>query len=153
MITTRAMLIGVARYLHAQGVGKYIEQGDTSSYFAPGDTAIVIGSMPTDPDKVICLGAYGGTESTSLAWDSPMVQVRTRGIPQDDLGPDDLADEVRNVLHQARYVPAGPGSLSSITRSSWVPLGEDSNQRGERSDNYRVLMSNRTANSNSTRSH
>lgn len=139
------MLIGVARHLHAQGVGKYIEQGDTDSYFTKDDVAIVIGSMPTDPDKVICLGAYGGTESSEVSWDSPMVQVRTRGNPQDDLGPDDLADAVRFVLHQARYVPAGAGSLSSITRSSWVPLGEDSSQRGERSDNYRVLMSNRTA--------
>lgn len=153
MITTREVLVGVARHLDAAGVGRYIEADDTESYFTDGDVAIVLVTMPEQPHQVICLGAYGGVEDSVTAVDFPMVQVRTRGLPHDELGADDLADQVRFHLHQARYLPAGSGSLSSIARSSWVPLGEDSNQRGERSDNYRVLMSNRTANNPKSRSH
>lgn len=136
------VLKGFARILDDNGLGRYIdEEADPLAVFGPHDTAIILKNVPSDPDQVIVLNAYGSNDDAVFAMGSLMVQVRVRGAACDD-----LADAIFDLMHGARYVRLVPGepAVSHILRQSSLQIGEDGNGRQERTDNYEIFGANRT---------
>ncbi|MBA9003662.1 minor capsid protein [Thermomonospora cellulosilytica] len=132
------LLTGVASYLAAQGVG--IWRADGSAYQA-GETAIVLATMPPNPDRVICLQTY--PVSVDGSWDVTVgLQVRTRA-GRDPREVADLSDAVYDALDGLSGVEFGGVRVSQMFRRSGeelsAPGGTDRQaDRHERTDNYYV---------------
>jgi hypothetical protein len=128
---TSRVLTGLAEHLAAAGVGTWRATG---SYQA-GETGIVIRAVPASPDRIITLAAYPagggpGNASTTLG-----VQVRLRG-GRDPRDVDDLADAIFDAIDSSGpHLWHGVG-VSQVYRQSYSSLGQDSNGRWERSENY-----------------
>lgn len=144
MISSEDILVAYARKLAVAGVGQFNE--NPNAVLSSDTPQIVLVTMPPEPDRVICLNMYGGPDDSQLGLSRPGLQVRARGGKLDVFGADRLLEGVFRVLQGLRYLRVGDQSISHTERLSWLPLGEDSNQRSERSDNYRVLMSSYTDN-------
>jgi hypothetical protein len=112
---------GIARHLAALGLVAYDPAG-------PGPNDVFFDVMPASPDEAVCLTVYGGAPLDSLLpYDSPSLQVRTRGPAtavgratararaQDlyselhGLGPVDLPDGTRLILAVANQSPGSMG--------------------------------------------
>lgn len=133
MSYTGDLLDGLAQYLAAAGVGVYRADG----VFAATDTAIVVGVMPSAPDRVVCLTAYPVTDDAALTDTTTGVQVRTRTGP-DPRTTDALDDAAFDVLQGASLLAFGAAQVRLITRVSGAPMGADAAGRIERSSNYYV---------------
>lgn len=132
---TADLLRGVADLLAARGVGTW--RPDTA--YQTDETAIVLGTMPPDPDRVVCLTCYpvdlDGHGDVTVG-----IQVRTRAgqDPRDVL---DLADTVYDALDGLAGVELGGVWLSQMYRRSGEELGASAGvdqqaDRHERVDNY-----------------
>lgn len=129
---TRDLLTGWAERLAAAGVGTWRPDG---SPYQPGETAIVIGDLPPQPDRVIGLRAYQvAQEESDQVWG---VQVRVRGRPGDTMDADNVADAVYDVMHYATPGPMGSVAIAFVWRQiGGASLGQDDNRRTERADTY-----------------
>lgn len=132
------LLAGIAELLADRGVGAWRPDGTA---YAPDETAIVVGTMPPGPDRVICLNWYpvdlDGRGDVTVG-----VQVRTRaGADARDVL--DLSDAVYDVLDGLAGVELGGVWVSQIFRRSGEELGAAAGvdrqaDRHERVDNYYV---------------
>jgi hypothetical protein len=151
---TTDLLTGLAEHLAARGAGTWRPDG---SAYASTETAIVIGAMPPDPDRVICLRSYtvdwdgfGDEDDDGRIDVTTGLQVRTRGgrDPREAL---DLADAVRDALDGLAAVRLGAVWVSQIVRRSGEELTAMTSvdrqaDRAERVDNYYVQASRPTPN-------
>lgn len=122
MSHTRDLLAGLRDELIAAGV----------------TTPIFYKELPTTPDRVIALTAYSSADEATVALSHIRVQVWFRGAVNTSLDPDDLADDVFDVLHGLMNRTYGGVHLVQCFRVSSVPLGVDGNKRSQRSDNYEI---------------
>jgi len=129
---TRDLLVGLAQYLHDQGVGVY----DPDEAYEPTSTVITMKNMPSTVPRAIMLTAYIPSDHPTVNLTQYRVQVMSRGLPNDSLDVDDLGDSVFNVLHGLEHVDFGTAHVVQALRVSSIPMGEDDNNRHERSDNY-----------------
>jgi hypothetical protein len=130
------LLVGLAQLLDARGVGAY-RPGVAQAADA---VAIVLSDSPPEPDRVIVLTAYPLTDDPTLNDLVLGVTVRCRGRPDAVLGADELADQVRRVLHGLQHTQFGATAyVSLLSRFSSAPLGMDANRRRERVENYRAM--------------
>lgn len=130
---TTSLLTGLAQHLADNGVGLW---RPTGTYVA-GETGIVLAAMPPDPDRIVCLTAYPVSSRPDTADATVAVQVRTRA-GKDPRDVADLSDEVYELLHGATHLIFGGVPVVQILHRSGVPMGRDSRDRWERSDNYYV---------------
>lgn len=112
---------GFARHLTALGLVAYDPTG-------AGDNDVFFDVMPPTPDEAVCLTLYGGAALDSLLpYDTPSLQVRTRGPATaagratararardlydalHGLGPVDLPDGTRLILAVANQSPGSMG--------------------------------------------
>lgn len=119
---TRDLLVGLKADLVAAGIA----------------TPIYFGDLPTTPDRAMALTAYSAVDQPKVALSTLRVQVMVRGIPNDSLDGDDLADSIFNALHglENRSYASGTVHLVQCLRISAVPLGIDTSKRSTRADNY-----------------
>lgn len=122
MSFTRDLLIGLKAELVAAGV----------------TVPIVFGELPTTPDRAVGLGAYSAVDDPTTAHSTLRVQVVARGIPNNSLDADDLADDIFQAIQAIEDRTYGTAHLVQCLRVSAVPLGIDGSKRSARSDNYEV---------------
>src|SRR5690606_22439626 len=119
-------------HLDDAGVGVW----RTSGIYTAGETGIVIRAVPQTPDRVITLAAYPlGTGIPGVADHQTAVQIRIRGTT-DPRVCDDLADAVYEALDGLGNVTLDGVDVVQAWRQSYTSLGQDSNGRWERSENY-----------------
>ncbi|XTZ18190.1 minor capsid protein [Micromonospora echinospora] len=129
---TTLLLTGLAEHLHAAGIGTWRTDGP----YAPEETGIVIRSVPQSPDRLLTLAAYPvGSTAPGLADHQLAVQIRIRA-GTDPAECDDLADEVYELLDGAYGLTWGGIPVVQVWRQSYTSLGDDSNGRWQRSENY-----------------
>lgn len=100
------------------------------------DVAVFYGALAEAPHRAVGIRTYGGTDPLVYG-PQRRVQIRSRGMPDDPDGADDLAGLVLAVLQG--YTGRG---ISHIARQNFGPLGADANRREERSDNYIITLDN-----------
>lgn len=137
MSFTTDLLAGVAQLLEDEGVATWNPAG---AYPADARRPIMMGVVPSGPDEVLTLTAYGITDDPSLSDSVHGMQVRGRA-GRDPRTVDALLDDVFDVLHGLHGVDLPGGiRLELALRRSWTPLGADDNSRHERSDNYALTV-------------
>jgi hypothetical protein len=135
MSWTGDLMAGLGQFLNDEGVGIWRSSG----VYTANEVGIVLDVVPSSPSQVITLTPYMSTDAVGLSDSELSVQVRVRGTadPRTAYALDDAAFEAmqnlpRTVLNGVTVVGAW--------RTSSAYLGADSNQRHERSSNYRLLV-------------
>lgn len=129
---TSRLLTGLAEHLAAAGVGVWRPAGA----YTAGEVGITIRSVPQSPDQVLTLAAYPiGSTLPGLADHRTAIQIRIRGTT-DPRVCDDLADAVYELLDGASRLAWGGIAVVQVWRQSYTSLGDDTNGRWERSENY-----------------
>jgi hypothetical protein len=130
------LLTGLAAYLETNTIGSW----DTATAYGATDTAIVLGTMPQSPDRIIALSAYGVSDEPCSNHSIIGVQIRCRWGGADPRYADDLADSIFTLLHGATHLTLGAGATAVTIviceRNSFLPLGQDGNNRYANSSNY-----------------
>jgi hypothetical protein len=136
---TATVLAWVAQQLDADGVAVWRASGG----YVKGAVAIVMASVPAAPDDVITLTGYSVGDDRRFSDSEIRVQVRTRTGGADPRTTDNLADAAFASLHGLGGFDL-PGGLRVIDvwRTSSGYLGQDANDRHERSDNYSIRFHN-----------
>lgn len=127
-----SLLDGLAQLLDGAGLGVYRPAG----IYAEGERAIGFGRLPAAPDEVLWLTTYP-VEDTDLPDVITGVQIRMRG-GEDPLALEDLADDVRDLLHNRRHEVIGGVRVELMWRQSQAPMGQDEHGREELAANYYV---------------
>ncbi|WP_240742115.1 minor capsid protein [Micromonospora zingiberis] len=130
---TSRLLTGWAEDMQAAGIGVWRPDGGV---YQAHETGIVIRAVPDRPDRLITLAAYPlGTALAGLADHQLAVQIRVRA-GQDPRDCDDLADAVHDRYDGAAGVTWGGIAVVQVWRQSYTSLGDDTNGRWSRSENY-----------------
>lgn len=139
---TTDLLTHLAEQLHAAGVGVLRPAGST---YTALETAIVLGRLPTEPDRAIAITPYGVDQDG----DDPVntdgtlgVQFRMRGTA-DIRVLNAIASGVFDLFQGAQFPAVG---VLLMTRRLQAPMGSDANNRWERADSYRLLTHQSTSN-------
>lgn len=126
-------LEGFARLLGAAGVGTWSATGAYTS----GQTALVVGTLPQNPDRVVSLAAYGVDDDPSLSDTVQGLQVTTRWGGQDPREVARLTSRVFDELHGLHDVTLLTGVfVVQCLRRSHTSIGEDSNGRWRTVQNF-----------------
>jgi hypothetical protein len=131
----RDLAVGFATMIADSSIAVY--RADGTAYL-DGETAIVFKNMPPSPDRVVCITSVPLTDATEAAYGTVLVQVKCRGIPNDDLDVDDLGDAIFDLVQNTKDVVFGSTHAVQILRNSSVPMGVDTKRRWERIDHYYV---------------
>lgn len=125
------LLDGLARWLDAQGLVTYDATGATGCCF--------IEAVPQAPNECVVLSLYGGDVPDSrLGYDSPQLQVRTRGTA-DPRTSRAVNAQIRAALHGLGPVSLPDGTLllsCNASQGAPAPIGLDKSGRHEHVTNY-----------------
>jgi hypothetical protein len=132
MSTTRDLLTGLAQIIADSSIAVY----DPVGAYAATDTGVVLMKLPSTPDRVVALWAVPLTDGTMTPIGQTLIQVRTRGLPDQPLDTEDLGDAVFDLLHGIRNHPLGSVNIIQILRKSSIPNGQDNSKRFERIDHF-----------------
>lgn len=138
MTTLRDYLTAIAVYLGESPSLSWKPDGD---YFA-AETGIFLKDVPIAPDRIVVIAAYLDD------WDRPLplreinFQARCRGS-QDPLNCDDIAEDVRGLLHWQHKVTWNGVKIDRVKHLSTAILGPDAKSRWERTDNYQLITQDR----------
>ncbi|SCK25593.1 MULTISPECIES: minor capsid protein [unclassified Streptomyces] len=128
---TTALLGGLAALIADAGLAVYRPDG----IYTEADTIIVTFTvMPDEPDGAVCLTAYP-VEDTGLTDVTTGIQIRMRS-GRDPRQLDDLADGIRDLLHNRQGEVLGGVHVAVIWRQSQALMGQDVHGRQEISANY-----------------
>ncbi|MEU6342222.1 minor capsid protein [Streptomyces sp. NPDC046977] len=128
---TSDLTAGLAQLLDDENIGAYRPNGPP---FTSADTAIVLGNMPSSPDRVICLNPYP-VEDTGLSNAITAVQFRFRA-GADPAAVLDMADAVFDALDNREHFTLGTVPVDLAWRFSQLPWGADTLGREELTANY-----------------
>ena len=106
-----------------------------------GGVGVFYGAIPDSPDRAIGVRVYGGSDNSVVRAPRRRVQLRIRGRRGVVDDADQLAALAFTVL-QGRSRLAG---ILHIERTTFGPLGADTNGREERSENYFIQLDNQEA--------
>lgn len=122
----------VATILAGAGVGAWRPAGPA---IGAAEVGLYAGDLPPHPDQGVGLAVYSGTDPVTSV---PLrfVQLRIRGTPGDPFSASRIAGAAFAALHDT--YPRG--GIARITRTSFAPLGTDTNGRPERTDNYLIVL-------------
>lgn len=121
---------GLAKLLQSAGVAVYRPTG----VYTAGETAITFGVTPDKPDRNITITTYPVADA-DLTTVTLGVQMRMRaGRDPRDL--ENLSDAVYDVLHNRRHFRLNNVHVELAWRQSAAWLGQDSDQRMERVENF-----------------
>lgn len=109
--------------------------------YSQNEVGVYYGALAPHPDRAFGVRVYGGTGPAPAGVHVRRVQIRIRGARDRPDGADLLAEVSVLVLSS---LTAHPG-ISGITRTSFGPLGADSNGREERTENYTIILNNKEA--------
>jgi hypothetical protein len=139
---TATLLNWVAGRLQADGVGTLATWRQTDGTRNPVPL-ILMAAVPAAPDNVVTLTGYSVGDDRTFSDSEVRVQVRTRTGGQDPRSTDNLADAAFSSLHGLSGFDL-PGGLRvlDVWRTSSGYLGQDANDRHERSDNYSIRFHN-----------
>ncbi|MFG3174939.1 minor capsid protein [[Kitasatospora] papulosa] len=130
MTYTTDLTEGLAELLTGEALGVY--RPDT--VLQEGETAIVLGVMPEEPDRVICLTAYP-VEDSDLVDAVTAVQVRFRaGLDPREV--DALTDRAFDLLHNRQGYRLRGIYVALSWRQSQAWIGQDAHGRMEATANY-----------------
>ena len=134
MSTTRDLLNGVASLIVAGVPGTSFNLAAVTQ-----PSGIVLKTMPDSPDRVIVLNWIPMTDNITLPFGSGILQIATRGIRNNPLDVDDLADQIVDVLHGLKDVYLGTVHITQCNRSGGaIPMGQDALVRNERVDKFYI---------------
>ena len=135
MSTSVDLMQGVAALLDAAGLGTW-----AATYPAGTPTPIYLRRLPhTAPSRAICVAHY---PLTAFGWETDSlegVQVRVRAPGPDPTGCDQLADDVREALHDLQHQQMGATHVSLLSWQSGASLGLDGNNRWEHTQNFHAI--------------
>ena len=144
MAFTTDLLSGLAALLAANGLGVY----NPSGVYLPTDTGIIIGTVPQDPDSVICLTPYTLTDANPDPYQADQqvsVQIWLRGASGDPRPVMDLENAIYGTLHGLAGVTFGSAYMLVAWRHNEASLGQDSRSRSQRVANYYLRVHQPTA--------
>lgn len=126
---------GLAVYLAAAGIGA---TWDPAAAYTDAQTGIVLGTIPTTPDRIITLSVYGVEDDPDLSDSVLGVQVRCRWAGEDVRLVDDLADSIYMLLHGKTdwALAAGVYIVLCHRNSGPASLGQDANNRWSNTQNF-----------------
>ena len=110
-----------------------------SGPYPPDVTGIFYGAIADKPDSAIGVRVYMATDRNNLS--ERRAQLRFRGPKGAPNGADNLASLAFAAMDGLSRV----GGISGMRRESMAPLGADTNDRAERTDNYVVVLDNEEA--------
>lgn len=123
-------LDGLATLMNSRGIGVY---KPTGVYVEP-EKAITIGVTPMEPDRVFTMTTYPVID-TDLTTVTTGVQFRIRG-DRDPRTAESMADDLYDLLHNRQHYMLGPIHVELSWRQSATWLGQDTDQRMERIENF-----------------
>jgi hypothetical protein len=123
-------VVGVAELIDAAGLATF----KPSEVYADTDTGIVFKVVPAKPDRVVILTAVPMSDDISMPLGQVMLQVRTRGLPNDPLDVDDLGDSIFDLLQGRTGDVFGDTTVIQMRRTTSIPNGQDAAERFERVD-------------------
>lgn len=124
--------------MNSQTLAQYLHDLDLVTFDPDGtDGDCFIERLPVSPDAVVCISTLGGTVDRSTNERSTTWQIRTRGIPDDPVGPYETIHAITEALavidtpvvmaadsdHAARAILIIPGTPAL--------MGWDENDRAE----------------------
>jgi hypothetical protein len=129
------LLVGFAELFAASGFGTYTDQVTTA------EPLITVMNIPAMPDQLITLAIYGQvSQNAAIAVGVVPLQVRVRSRPNQWFDCVDMAESIFSMLHGKEGLMIGDIHCPLITRASFAPLGQDTNQRWERAENYQIMV-------------
>lgn len=123
-------LDGIAKMFQAFAIGVYRPSG----VYLPDEVAITMAVTPAKPDKNITITTYP-VEDTDLTTVITGLQCRIRS-GRDPRVAEATADAIYDLLHNKRHYMLGPIHVELSWRQSATWLGQDSDQRMERVENF-----------------
>jgi Bacteriophage minor capsid protein len=134
---TTQLLTGLAERLAAGGAGVWHDPDGVLEPYGSGETAIILGAMPPEPERVVLISPYPVSSDTGQDNVIMGIQVRVRAgsDPRDAI---DLEDAIYDLLHGKTHLTLGGVDVVQILRQSSTSLGQarDQSARWERSSNY-----------------
>ncbi|QNJ57623.1 tail terminator [Streptomyces phage Keanu] len=124
------LLTGLGQLLDAEDLGVFA----TSGTYPEEGWAVFIGLTPDKPDRAITLMSYP-VEDTDLTSVITGVQFRFRG-GRDPREIENQSDAVYNLLHNKEHYALNGVSVNLSWRQSGAWMGQDTNQRIERVENF-----------------
>lgn len=106
--------------------------------YTASQVGIFYGAIGPAPDRAIGITPYMGLDDHVTTLAIRRVQLKFRGAPRNPSSADALADAAFETLQGLARV----AGLNLVTRESFAPLGADSNDRQERTDNYQIILDN-----------
>lgn len=132
MSFTNDLFNGIADHLVTAGIGVKV----TTGKFQSTDIAIVMQTLPQEPDTAIALTTYTVSDDPTLSDSVYAVQAMMRGADSDPRPLNDLADSVFDALQNFTGTLSTGICVQQMVRRSSALLGKDQTQRWLRSDNY-----------------
>lgn len=127
MSTDVDLLTGIGQLLATSGVGVW----NTTGVFLSTDTAIIAEAMPPTPDRAVVLTLFPVEESpvdTTARW---LLQVRTRGLPNQPVDAVTLRGAVKDALNGLTNVTMGATGVTQCIFYTSFPVGVDDTVRYE----------------------
>ena len=132
---TSDFLAGVAQLVDDNGLGVFRPTGT----YQDNETAVVIGTVPASPSRLIVVTKYDDRAATTLSDSSFWLQFRTRGTTDIRSG-EDLQDSLFDLFHNLPRQVIGNAVVSGCWRRSFAYIGVDSNSRHEHTGNYEFAL-------------
>jgi hypothetical protein len=123
---------GFAQIIDASALAVFHED----AVYEDSETGIVMKAVPPSPDRVVTITVVPRSDDIAAPQGEVMVQLRFRGLPNQPLDVDALADAVKPLFHGLSKVPMGDHVLVQCDRRQSVPLGQDAFKRWERADQF-----------------
>lgn len=132
MSTSRDLYDGIAAMMVAGVAGtSYTPSGVTVS------GGITVKNLPSTPDKITALNVVIQGDDVTMPRSQVMVQLRARGLPNDPIGPDEMLDAFKEILHGTSNLVMGATTVIQMNRRIRVPMGMDlASKRWESIDQY-----------------
>lgn len=125
------VMLGIAQLGDTAGVWDY----DPAGYDA-SETGAFFKKMPDTPDRCVVITAYTIANLPNQPLDKMNVQIRFRGLPDNETDVDELGGAAFALLHGLTDRTFGGVHVTQMLQKSSLPMGLDQNNRWERSDNY-----------------
>lgn len=139
MTVTEDVLTGVAELIAAAGIAEW----DPSGTYPTTSTGIFLKTMPDGagiPDRAVALNLIPVTANPSIPFGSSFLQVACRGVRNDPLDVDRLADPIFDILHGVTGRVLGSARIAQLLFHTAAPMGQDANTRWERADKYLAVI-------------
>jgi len=124
--------VGVANVIANAGLGVKFQ----NTPYSTTDTGVFFKDVPQAPDRVVVISVIPMSDELAAPSGQVIVQIRTRGLPNNALDVDDLADTIKPVLHGLTAQTWGAIKLVQMVRNNAITLGQDTSKRWERVDDY-----------------